>query len=175
MFKQRERHSCTVMYIINMGTEALHATYKGRLWESKMQAEFQKESTVLERQSAPKLVETLCPKGAFWCFTDFQRENKVFPPPSPPCNVVSLVLLRLPIENNKHPNLEWRGEGCGFFCPLCIYPIWVQCLNNFVADCRSQRFCPTPQPPIKATSPSHVLFTLTFDWSKGNVSKGLPL
>ena len=30
-------------------------------------------------------------------------ENKVFPPPSPPCNVV--LLFKLPVENNKIPQL----------------------------------------------------------------------
>ena len=60
-------------------------------------------------------------------------ENKAFPPPSPPCNVVPL--FKLPIENNKQPNFEWRGGGRGVdsFVPWS-YPIWVQCLNNFVAD-----------------------------------------
>ena len=46
-------------------------------------------------------------------------ENKAFPSPSSPCNVVPLVELL--IENNKHPNFEQWG---------------VQCLNNFVAECR---------------------------------------
>ena len=36
-------------------------------------------------------------------------ENKAFSPPSPPCNVV--LLFKLPIENHKHPNFEWRGGG----------------------------------------------------------------
>ena len=38
-----------------------------------------------------------------------RRGNKAFPPPSPPCNVVPL--FELLIENNKHPNFEWRGGG----------------------------------------------------------------
>ena len=40
-------------------------------------------------------------------------------PPSPPCNVG--LPFELHIENNKHPNFEWKGqgkEGCGFFCSL---------------------------------------------------------
>ena len=42
------------------------------------------------------------------------------------------------IENNKHQNFEWRGQGRAVvYFVLCSYPIWVQCLNNFVADCRS--------------------------------------
>ena len=34
-----------------------------------------------------------------------------FPLPSPPCNVVPM--FKLPKENNKHPNFEWRGQGRG--------------------------------------------------------------
>ena len=40
-----------------------------------------------------------------------RRGNKTFPPPSPPCNVVPLFELLM--ENNKHPNFEWRGGGGG--------------------------------------------------------------
>ena len=41
----------------------------------------------------------------------------------------------LPIENNKHPNFEWsRGWRDVVSFVLCSYPIWVQCLNNFVVD-----------------------------------------
>ena len=32
--------------------------------------------------------------------------------------------------------MEGTGEGCRFLC-FRSYPIWVQCLNNFVADCSS--------------------------------------
>ena len=42
------------------------------------------------------------------------------------------------IENNKHHNFEWRGQGEGVdYFVLYSYPIWLQCLNNFVADGRS--------------------------------------
>ena len=38
------------------------------------------------------------------------------------------------IENNKHHNFEWRGQGEGVdYFVLYSYPIWLQCLNNFVA------------------------------------------
>ena len=47
-------------------------------------------------------------------------------------------MFELPIENNKHPNFEWRGQRRGAdSVVLQGYPIWVQCLNNFVADCSS--------------------------------------
>ena len=63
------------------------------------------------RQSATKWVETLRPKWTFWRFPDFKRGKDEFPPPSPPCNVVPL--FELPLENKKHPNFEWRGQGRG--------------------------------------------------------------
>ena len=62
-----------------------------------------------------------------------------FTHPSPPCSVVPM--FQLPTENDKHPNFEWEGggghaRGVDSFV-LCSYPIWVQCLNYFVADCGS--------------------------------------
>ena len=47
--------------------------------------------------------------GLFDILMTSKGENKAFPPPSPPCNVVPL--FKLPIENHKHPNFEWRGGG----------------------------------------------------------------
>ena len=45
-----------------------------------------------------------------------------------------------PIENNKHCKFEWRGQGRGVDSfVLRSYPIWVQCLNNFVADCLNRK------------------------------------
>ena len=48
---------------------------------------------------------------AFLRFINFKRRKYSFPPSSPPCNVVPLFYL--PVENNKHPNFEWRGQGRG--------------------------------------------------------------
>ena len=45
--------------------------------------------------------------GLFDILMTSKGENKAFPPPSPPCNIVPL--FKLPIENKKHPNFEWRG------------------------------------------------------------------
>ena len=68
-------------------------------------------------------------------------------PPSSPCNFVPL--FELPLENKKHPNFEWRGQGkgSGFLC-FWSYPIWIQCLNNFVAYCSPQKqpVCPRSSP-----------------------------
>ena len=47
--------------------------------------------------------------GLFDILMTSKGENKAFPPPSRPCNVVPL--FKLPIENHKHPNFEWRGGG----------------------------------------------------------------
>ena len=46
-------------------------------------------------------------------------------------------LIELLIENNKHANFEKWGGGrdVDSFVPES-YTIWVQCLNNFVVDCR---------------------------------------
>ena len=88
-------------------------------------------------QSATKLVETLCPKGRLTRLANLKEGNKSFPPLPPPCNVVPL--FELPVENKKHPNYEWTGLGRGVDCfVLPGYPIWGQCLNNFVADCKLQ-------------------------------------
>ena len=73
-------------------------------------------------------------KGLFDVFLTSKEENTVFPPPSPPFNVVPL--FELPLENNKHPNFERRGQGQGVDSYiLWSYPICLHCLNNFVADC----------------------------------------
>lgn len=57
------------MYITNMRLEAFRSTSnlqrKALGVQKYIQAEFRKEGTVPEPQSATKLVETLCPKGAF--------------------------------------------------------------------------------------------------------------
>ena len=76
-----------------------------------------------------KWVETLRPKLDFFTFYWLQKEEIAT------CNVVPM--FELPTENIKHPNLEWRGQrrGADSFVPWS-YPIWVQCLDLFVADCR---------------------------------------
>ena len=49
--------------------------------------------------------------GLFDVFRTSKREKITFPRPSPPCSVVPL--FELPLENKKHPNFEWRGQGRG--------------------------------------------------------------
>ena len=46
--------------------------------------------------------------------------------------------VRATYRKRKHPNFECRrpGRGADSFV-LLSYPIWVQCLNNFVSDCSS--------------------------------------
>ena len=51
--------------------------------------------------------DTIALKGLSDISLTSKGENKALPPPSPPYNVVPL--FELPIENNKHLNLEWRG------------------------------------------------------------------
>ena len=74
--------------------------------------------------------DTSAKTGLFYVLLTSKGGNIAFPPPFPPCNIVPM--FKLPIENNKLPNFEWRGQGRARI--LWSYPIWVQCLNNFVAD-----------------------------------------
>ena len=74
-------------------------------------------------------------KGLFDVFLTSKGENIAFPPPSPACNVVPL--FELPLEKRTNTPIKWRGQGRGVYSfVLWSYPIWVQCLNNFVGDCR---------------------------------------
>ena len=68
------------------------------------------------KKKATKLVEIyFARKGLFDVLPTLQGYKKLFlphPPPPPPFNVVPL--FKLPAENNKHSNFEWRGgEGRG--------------------------------------------------------------
>ena len=77
-------------------------------------------------QPVTKLVLTVRSKGAFWRFTDFQRGKYSFSSPIPSMQHCAAVQATLAVENNKHPNFEWRGgeRGVDSFV-LCSYPIWV--------------------------------------------------
>ena len=50
-------------------------------------------------------------QGFFYILLTSKGGNIAFPPPSPPCNAV--LMFKLPIQDNKHPNFEWRGQGRG--------------------------------------------------------------
>ena len=80
--------------------------------------------------------QNLC-KGLSDILPVWKGKNKAFPSPSPPSNVV--LLFELPVENNKHPNFEWR-EGFVDCFVLWRYHIWTKCLYSFVADCSLKRF-----------------------------------
>ena len=83
-------------------------------------------SNLLKPTIGDKMSWDTSPKtGPFLQFTNFKTH---------PCNVVPM--FELPTENNQHPNFERRGQGRGEDSfVLWSYPIWVQCLNNFDADC----------------------------------------
>ena len=66
----------------------------------------------------------------FEVFLTSKGEN--IAPPSPPGNVVPLS--ELPIENNKHPNFEWRGQGRG----VDSFGLWSYPKN---LSAMSQQFC----------------------------------
>ena len=61
-----------------------------------------------KQKLAAKLVLTFCQLK--------KREKKILYPPQPPCDVVPL--FKLPVENNKHPNLRWRRKRVGVDCPV---------------------------------------------------------
>ena len=80
-----------------------------------------------------KLVETFFPKRPLWHFANSKREkwSISFPIPSI-CNVVPL--FKLLVENSKHPNFQWRGEGWVWIVLIseAINPIQGKCINNLV-------------------------------------------
>ena len=51
------------------------------------------------------------------------------------CNVVLLFELR--VEDNEHPNFEWRGGGGMTMVEVTLFE--YNCLNNFVLDCRFKK------------------------------------
>ena len=139
------------MYIINMGSEAFRSTSNLQFIQRKalrvqIQAEFWKEGTVSEPQSTTKLVETLCPKGALRRFTDFQRGKYGFSYPIPSMKCCAFVRATQRKQQTPKPWMKGRGRGSVDSFVLSVVSLWVQCLNNFVINCRSQRFCPTHQP-----------------------------
>ena len=87
------------------------------------------------RQSATKWVETLRPKWTFWRFPDFKRGKDSVSSPIPSMQCCATVRATFRKQETSQLWMEGTGEGCGFLC-FRSYPIWVQCLNNFVADCR---------------------------------------
>ena len=87
------------------------------------------------RQSATKWVETLRPKWTFWRFPDFKRGKDNVSSPIPSMQCCATVRATFRKQETSQLWMEGTGEGCGFLC-FRSYPIWVQCLNNFVADCR---------------------------------------
>ena len=89
-------------------------------------------------QSATKWVETLRPKSTFWRFPDFEREKDSFSSPIPSMQCCATVRATFRKQETSQLWMEGTGEGCGFLC-FWSYPIWVQCLNNFVADCLNRK------------------------------------
>ena len=45
------------------------------------------------------------------------------------------AMFELPIENNKHPNFEWRGQGKS----VDSFVLRSYLLNNLVADCLNRK------------------------------------
>ena len=81
--------------------------------------------------------------GLFDVFRTLEGEEIAFPPPSPPCNVVPL--FELPLENKKHPNFEWRGQGRGvdsYVSEVTLFEYNVSTiLSPIVGTARNQYTC----------------------------------
>ena len=81
--------------------------------------------------------------GLFDVFRTLEGEEIAFPPPSPPCNVVPL--FELPLENKKHPNFEWRGQGRGvdsYASEVTLFEYNVSTiLSPIVGTARNQYTC----------------------------------
>ena len=63
----------------------------------------------------------------------------MFPPPSPPCNVVPL--FELPLENKKHRNFEWRGQGRGvdsYVSEVTLFEYNVSTILSPIVACSSR-------------------------------------
>ena len=87
------------------------------------------------RQSATKWVETLPKTQLFYVLLASKEGNIAFPPPSPPCNVV--LMFKLPIENSKHPNFEWRGQVRGgdcLFSELALFEYNVSTILRLISS-----------------------------------------
>ena len=89
-------------------------------------------------QSATKWVETLRPKWTFWRFPDFKRGKDSVSSPIPSMQCCATVRATFRKQETSQLWIEGTGEGCGFLC-FWSYPIWVQCLNNFVVDCLNHK------------------------------------
>ena len=73
-------------------------------------------------------------KWAFLHFTCFKRRKYSFSSPIPSMQCCANVWATY--RKQPTPNLERRGRGRGTDSfVLWSYPIWMQCLNNFVASC----------------------------------------
>ena len=94
--------------------------------------------TIWDLQSATKWVETPRPKRTFWRFPDFKRGKDSVSSPIPSMQCCATVRATFRKQETSQLWMEGTGEGCGFLC-FRSYPIWVQCLNNFVADCLNRK------------------------------------
>ena len=78
--------------------------------------EFHKESDDRNYNRRQNELRHFALNGPFDVLRTSKGGKIVFPPQSPPCNVVPL--FELPLKNKKHPNFEGggTGEGCGLLC-----------------------------------------------------------
>ena len=69
-------------------------------------------------QLVTKRVESLCPKGAYWRFTDFKRGKYSFSSPIPSMQCCAAVRATNSKQQTLQLSMEGTGEGYGFFCSL---------------------------------------------------------
>ena len=101
-------------------------------------------------QSATKWFETFRPKWTFWRFPDFKRGKDSVSSPIPSMQCCATVRATFRKQETSQLSMEGTGEGCGFLC-FWSYPIWVQCLNNFVAYCSLQKQPVSPRSSLLKT------------------------
>ena len=95
-------------------------------------------------------------KRGFLMFYQLQKwKMKLFPPPSPQCNVVPL--FELPIENNKYPNFEWRGGGRGVDSFVLKLP-YLKMKGDFDWSCKDIWKIPGLS-PLLLLSQRHLFFS----------------
>ena len=91
-----------------------------------------KVSLMFHLQSATKWVETLRPKLGYFFF---KRRKYSFSSPIPYMQHCADVRATYRKQQTPHLWMEGQGRDEDSFA-LWSYPIWVRCLNDFVANCK---------------------------------------
>ena len=106
--------------------------------------------------------DTLPLNWAFLRFTGFKRRKNSFSSPISSMQCSADVWATYRKQQTPQLWMEGTEEGCGLFCSWS-YPIWVQCLNNFVADCRCVMY-QFRHYNVSRVLPSNYFFLLELCW-----------